>query len=92
DIGQGFYVINLDYKGIVENTIFTGELENSGARDYQFVLIEVEAYDEKGRVLGDNALNITGMPMGTTKPFKITIYGVNARDVAGYDVRFVKGF
>ncbi len=92
DIGQGFYVTNLDYEGIVENTIFTGELENSGARDYQFVLIEVEAYDEKGRVLGDNVLNITGMPMGTTKPFKITIYGVNARDVAGYDVQFVKGF
>lgn len=92
DIGQGFYVINLEYEGIVENTVFTGELENSSARDYQFVLIKVEVYDEKGKLLGDNVLNITGVPMGTTKPFKITIYGVNVRDVASYEIEFVKGF
>lgn len=92
DIGQGFYVINLDYEGIVENTVFTGELENSGSRDYQFVLIKVEVYDEKGKLLGDNVLNISGMPMGTTKPFKITIYGVNVKDVADYEIKFVKGF
>lgn len=91
-IGQGFYVHSLDYKGIVENTVFTGELENSGSRDYQFVLINVEVYDEKGNVLGNNVLNITDMPAGSTKPFKITIYGVNVRDVASYNVKFVKGF
>lgn len=92
DIGQGFYVINLEYGGIVENTVFTGELENRGAGDYQFVLIKVEVYDEKGKLLGDNVLNITGMPAGTAKPFKITIYGVNVRDVASFEIKFVKGF
>lgn len=92
DIGQGFYVLNLDYEGIVENTIFTGELENSSTKDYQFVLINVEAYDEKGNVLGKDVLNVTDMPAGSTKPFKVTIYGVNVRDVASYNVKFVKGF
>lgn len=92
DIGQGFYVLNLGYEGIVENTIFTGELENSGTKDYQFVLLKVEVYDGKGKLLGDNVLNIDGMSVGTTKPFKITIYGVNVRDVANYEIKFVKGF
>ncbi|MFQ5956326.1 MAG: FxLYD domain-containing protein [Candidatus Brocadiales bacterium] len=92
DIGQGFYVLNLDFEGIVENTIFTGELENSGSRDYQFALISVEAYDEKGNVLGKEVLNVTGMPAGSTKPFKVTIYGVNVKDVASYNIKFVKGF
>lgn len=92
DIGQGFYVINLDYEGVVENTVFTGELENSGTKDYQFVLLKVEVYDGKGKLLGDNVLNIDGMLVGTTKPFKITIYGVNVRDVANYEIKFVKGF
>lgn len=92
DIGHGFYVSNLEYKSIVENTIFTGDLENSGGRDYQFVLIKVIAYDKKGKLLGDNALNITGMFAGSTRPFKITLYGVNTRDVADFDIKFVKGF
>ena len=92
DIGQGFYVTNLEYKGIVENTIFTGKLENSGAKDYQFVLIKMVVYGEKGSLLGDNVLNITDVPTGTTKPFKITIYGVNARDVVDFGIKFVKGF
>ncbi|MHC4275767.1 MAG: FxLYD domain-containing protein [Planctomycetota bacterium] len=92
DIGQGFYVIDLEYEGIVENTVFTGKLENSGGRDYQFVLIKVVAYDGKGKALGDNVLNVTGAFAGVTVPFKMTIYGVNARDIASYDFKFVKGF
>ena len=52
DIGQGFYVLNLEYEGVVENTVFTGELENSGTKDYQFVLLKVEVYDGKGKQIG----------------------------------------
>ena len=92
DIGHGFYVVDLEYESIVENTVFTGKLENSGGRDFQFVLIKVVAYDGKGRVLGDNVLNVTGAFAGVTVPFKITIYGVNTRDIVSYDFMFVKGF
>lgn len=92
DIGRGFYVLNIDYEGIIENTVFTGELENSGPRDYQFVLISVEVYDAKGNMLGKEVLNVTGVPAGSTRPFKVTIYGVNVKDVASYSIKFVKGF
>ena len=92
DIGHGLYVVDLEYESIVENTVFTGKLENSGGRDFQFVLIKVVAYDGKGKVLGDNVLNVTGAFAGVTVPFKITLYGVNTRDIVSYDFMFVKGF
>ncbi len=91
DIGQGLMVVNLVYKPVLNDTVFTGELENGSSRDYQFVLFNVEVLDSKGRVLGANAAYVMDIPMGARKPFEVTIYGVNAKDVSRYIIRYEQG-
>lgn len=91
DIGQGFYALNLSFKGDVNNTIFTGEIENTSTKDYQFMLFNIEVYDEKGNTLGSSSGYVMDIPMGARKPFEVVIYGANAREVARYAVKYVKG-
>lgn len=91
DIGQGLTIVNLVYKPVVNGTIFTGELENGSAKDYQFVLFNVEVLDTKGKVLGENASYVMDIPMGTRKPFEVTLYGVEAKDINRYIIKYVKG-
>lgn len=91
DIGQGLTIVNLVYKPVLNDTIFTGELENSSARDYQFVLFNVEVLDAKGKVLGESPAYVMDIPIGARKSFEVTIYGVNAKDINRYIIKYIKG-
>ena len=91
DIGQGLTVVNLVYKPVLNDTVFTGELENGSSKDYQFVLFNVEVLDAKGRVLGANAAYVMDIPMGARQSFEVTIYGVSAKDINRYIIKYVKG-
>jgi hypothetical protein len=91
DIGQGLTIVNLVYKPVLNDTVFTGELENGSSKDYQFVLFNVEVMDAKGKVLGANASYVMDIPMGERRAFEVTIYGVNAKDINRYIIRYVKG-
>ncbi|MFN3467244.1 MAG: FxLYD domain-containing protein [Candidatus Brocadiales bacterium] len=91
DIGQGLTIVNLTYKPVLGDTVFTGELENGSSRDYQFVLFNVEVLDTKGKVLGANAAYVMEIPMGARQPFEVTIYGVSAKDISRYIIKYVKG-
>jgi hypothetical protein len=91
DIGQGLTIVNLIYKPVLNDTVFTGELENGSSKDLQFVLFNVEVLDSKGKVLGTNAAYVMDVPMGARQPFEVTIYGVNAKDINRYIIKYVKG-
>ena len=91
DIGQGLTVVNLVYKPVLNDTVFTGELENGSSKDYQFVLFNVEVLDAKGRVLGANAAYVMDIPMGARQSFEVTIYGVSVKDINRYIIKYVKG-
>lgn len=91
DIGQGLTVVNLVYKPVLGDTVFTGELENGSSKDYQFVLFNVEVLDSKGKVLGANAVYVMDIPMGSRQSFEVTIYGVSAKDINRYIIKYVKG-
>src|SRR3989338_4155275 len=84
DIGQGLTVVNLVYKPVLNDTVFTGKLENGSSKDYQFVLFNVE-------VLGANAAYVMDIPMGARQSFEVTIYGVSAKDINRYIIKYVKG-
>lgn len=91
DIGQGLSIVNLTYKPVLNDTVFTGELENGSSKDYQFVLFNVEVLDAKGRVLGANAAYVMDIPMGARQSFEVTIYGVGVKDINRYIIKYVKG-
>ncbi len=91
DLGQGLTIVNLTYKPSLDNTVFTGEIENGSAKDFQFIIFNVEVLDAKDKVLGANASYIMDIPMGERKPFEVTIYGVNAKNVSRYIIKYVKG-
>ncbi|HHT9120409.1 MAG TPA: FxLYD domain-containing protein [Candidatus Hypogeohydataceae bacterium YC41] len=91
DLGGGLSVVNLNFKPAFNDTVFTGELENGSSRDFQFVLFNVDVLDSSGKVLGTSPAYVMDIPMGSSRPFEVTIYGVNAKDIGRYVIKYVKG-
>ena len=91
DMGQGFFAVEVNFRGSLNDTIFTGEIENSSTKNYQFMVFNLEVYNEKGEVIGATSSYVMDIPMGSRKPFEVTIYGVNVKDVARYSIKYAKG-
>jgi hypothetical protein len=91
DMGQGFFALEVGFRGSLNDTIFTGEIENSSTKNYQFMVFNLEVYNEKGEVIGATSSYVMDIPMGSRKPFEVTIYGVNVKDVARYSIKYAKG-
>ena len=42
-------------------------------------------------MLGANAAYVMDIPMGARQSFEVTIYGVSAKDINRYIIKYVKG-
>lgn len=91
DIGHGFRGINVHYESSFSDTLFTGEIENNTG-DREFVHFHVEAYDDKGKIVGKGGFQFIRLTMGSREHFELVIRGLNAKDIARYSITCVRGF
>jgi hypothetical protein len=91
ELGEGLSVANLTFKPAFGDTVFKGEIQNGSSRDFQFVLFNVEVLDSKDKVIGSSSAYVMDLPVGASRPFEVTIYGVNANDISRYIIKYVKG-
>ncbi|MGR3311126.1 MAG: hypothetical protein ACUZ77_10155 [Candidatus Brocadiales bacterium] len=91
-IGGGFQLGNLSYKASLGNTIFSGEVENQSLISYTTVIFNIKVFNKKETILGGSDFYLQGLYMRTKVPFEVTIFGVNMKSIAGYEINFVRGF
>lgn len=91
-IGGGFLLGNVNYKASLGDTIFSGEIENQSTKDYKTVIFNIKVFDEKGTVLGGSDFYVQELYKWAKVPFTATIFGVNTKSIARYEIKFDRGF
>lgn len=92
DIGAGFLMGNLSYKASLGNTTFNGEIENQSIKSYKTVIFNIKVFNKKETVIGGKDFLLHEFYIRERLPFEITIFSVDMKSIAGYEINFVKGF
>lgn len=87
DIEDGLRVINVDYYGAGDNTLFKAEIENSTSYDIANALFKIEVYGEQNNLLGFESWELQDILRAWPKKFTILIYKVDPDLIANYTVR-----
>lgn len=90
DIEDGLRVINVDYYGAGDNTLFKAEIENSTSYDIANALFKIEVYGEQNNLLGFESWELQDILRAWPKKFTILIYKVDPDLIANYTVRRFK--
>lgn len=91
-ISGGFLLWSVNYKASLGDTIFSGEIENQSIKSYKTVIFNIKVFDEKGTVLGGHDFYVQELDRGAKVPFEVTIFGVNMKSIARYEIKFDRGF
>ena len=87
DIGDGLRVINVDYYGAGDNTLFKAEIENSTTDDIANALFKIEVYGEQNNLLGFESWELQDIKRAWPKKFTLLIYKVDPDLIANYTVK-----
>jgi len=87
DIGDGLRVINVDYYGAGDNTLFKAEIENSTTDDIANALFKIEVYGEQNNLLGFESWELQDIKRAWPKKFTLLIYKVDPDLIANYTIR-----
>lgn len=87
DIGDGLRVINVDYYGAGDNTLFKAEIESSTSDDIANALFKIEVYGEQNNLLGFESWELQDIKRAWPKKFTLLIYKVDPDLIANYTVK-----
>lgn len=69
-----------------------GEVTNETGKDFSLVFFNLTLYDISGKVIGSNSFMISGLRNGQTKPFDVTVYGVDSNKIWDWKLEYDRGY
>lgn len=78
--------------GAVIGYTMKGEVTNETGRDFSYVTFSLTLYDVTGKVIGSGSFSLTGLRNGQTKPFEVTVYGVDPNKIWDWNLEYDRGF
>jgi len=90
DIGDGFFVRNVNFSPFSNNVLCTGEVYNKSGKNYRFAKFRLTIYDGQGMIIKKQEFTIPDIPKDSSSTFKIMIVGINSSSINRYELKLVK--
>lgn len=90
DIGNGFFIKNIEFKKFGSSSYISGEIMNKSGRDYSTADFKIQVYDKENIPLTSHRFSINGFKREDTKKFEEIIVGIQPEDITKYAIFFAE--